>query len=341
MSFKIFYDYLKENNYNFKLINLPIRNHPGSNPPGKVNHVKTILTFIKAISFLPTVSSVVVFTSSNFGFIYGSLLAVFSRLAGRCCYIRFFGGHPVTSFKFQNNFFMILMMNFLIAANKIVVETHVGASEFPEKIREKIDVVPGYRAASIHSISHHAHTEHNIFRFIYAGGITEEKGIQYLLKAYEKLCREYKGGKKIELHFYGAGRQDLIESIKLSQQCIYHGNIDSSLLQRELSNYDVFVFPSICKSEGHPGALIEALIAGLPVIATDLSGPSEIIKNNINGLLVRQRDIISLSDTMKTVVNNIELQNRLAQGALASSHAFNTENVLPKLARSLGIEVLA
>jgi glycosyltransferase involved in cell wall biosynthesis len=49
----------------------------------------------------------------------------------------------------------------------------------------------------------------------------------------------------------------------------YHGVVDNIELRRQLTFYDVFVFPSVYDNEGHPGVLIEALMAGLPIISSD------------------------------------------------------------------------
>ena len=65
---------------------------------------------------------------------------------------------------------------------------------------------------------------------------------------------------------------------------------------------DIFVFPSL--SEGLPNVVIEAMMSGLPVIASDIPGNSDLISHNINGILVPVKNAQLLSNAMNLLVNN-------------------------------------
>jgi glycosyltransferase involved in cell wall biosynthesis len=60
-----------------------------------------------------------------------------------------------------------------------------------------------------------------------------------------------------------------------------------------LRAFDIFVFPSL--REGMPGALMEAMAAGLPVVATDIDGNRELVRHGIDGLLVPPHDFKELA----------------------------------------------
>jgi len=72
---------------------------------------------------------------------------------------------------------------------------------------------------------------------------------------------------------------------------------------------DIFVLPSI--TEGFSLATIEAMNAGIPVVATKSGGPEEIIVNNKNGILVNAGDEISLADAISRLIENKRLREQL------------------------------
>jgi glycosyltransferase involved in cell wall biosynthesis len=73
-----------------------------------------------------------------------------------------------------------------------------------------------------------------------------------------------------------------------------------------------FVIPS--RYEGNPKVVIEALAAGLPVIATRSQGLTEIVQDGQNGLLV-DADVESIADAMRKLMDDPELWLKLSQGA--------------------------
>jgi glycosyltransferase involved in cell wall biosynthesis len=76
---------------------------------------------------------------------------------------------------------------------------------------------------------------------------------------------------------------------------------------------DVFVLPSL--SEGSPNALLEAMAAGLPIVATDVGGVPEIAADGVNALLVPPRDRDALARAVKTLLDDRERCQRLGSMA--------------------------
>jgi starch synthase (maltosyl-transferring) len=80
-----------------------------------------------------------------------------------------------------------------------------------------------------------------------------------------------------------------------------------------LAMADVFAFPS--RTEGLPNALLEAMAAGLPIVATNVPGNSDLIKDGCNGLLVKAGDTSGLADCLVKLLANKSLAHRLGQEA--------------------------
>ena len=76
---------------------------------------------------------------------------------------------------------------------------------------------------------------------------------------------------------------------------------------------DVFVLPS--HSEGSPNALLEAMAAGVPVVAANVGGVPEIIKDGTNGLLVPSRDPAALAAGIRRLLSDPAESSRLANNA--------------------------
>ena len=82
-----------------------------------------------------------------------------------------------------------------------------------------------------------------------------------------------------------------------------------------LKNADVFVHPSITTAngnkEGIPGAIMEAMSAGLPVIATVHAGIPYAVVNGKTGILVEERNIGQLTDAIVRLADNAELRREM------------------------------
>ena len=339
VSFKLFYDYLKKNSEQDILhYDLPIRFNRDRNPPGRVNYLKTLMSVFSALFHIPFVSRVIVFGSRNFCFSYGLLLLLVSKIFRKPFYIRFFGGHPAQSCVLRMPLIGSIASRFLTLADKIIVQTYVGAEEFPQYMRTRISVIVGYRSA-INPWPVIRDPQDSTVRFAYTGAISRDKGVGYLLDAFMEVRKWSGTGKDIELHLYGAGDKALIGRCDSLEKVFYHGRVDNCSLRRDLSKYDVFLFPTIYENEGHPGSVIEALMAGLPVIASNLSGVDEVVRHNENGLLVEPEDTEQLAEVMQELIKNSKLRKQLAYQAFESSKEFDAAYVLPKLAEAVGVKV--
>jgi glycosyltransferase involved in cell wall biosynthesis len=113
---------------------------------------------------------------------------------------------------------------------------------------------------------------------------------------------------------------------------------------RLLAASDLFVLPSLW--EGLPMALLEGMAAGLPVVATDVAGSRQVVRNGRDGILVPPGDAAALASAMAAVLANDEERARLGRAARdrveqefsavrqAERHAEAYEAVLARRARS-------
>jgi glycosyltransferase involved in cell wall biosynthesis len=334
VSFKLFFDFvINHSKATIKYYDLPLRSRSSGNQIGKVNHFITIFGVLRSILSLPVCRSVVIFGSRGFCFSYGIFLCVLSRCLGKHCYIRFFGGRPVPYLKT----FPAVMQKFIFfglrLAKRISIETKIGATEFPEFLQRKFEVIPGYRHRMPAELPNPSASDPSV-RFVYVGGISKEKGIEVLLKSFSELLKGDEKDTLFELHLYGTGSAYYLDTLLKNSGVHYHGVVDNIELRRQLTSYDVFVFPSLYNNEGHPGVLIEALMAGLPIISSNQPVIREFLVDNDNCLLVKPGDIQGLYEAMARMASDSELRRKLSKTGLVTSSMFDAIKVLPELANA-------
>ena len=145
------------------------------------------------------------------------------------------------------------------------------------------------------------------------GRLTEQKGIDVFIKAINLIKEDYpqvigviigEGEKKEEL-------QELVYKLKVSENIIFLGYQENIIDILEQLKYVVLV----SRWEGFPLTPIEAFSQGKAVIATDIPGNNEIVKDGVNGLLVKKEDFRALANAMKRLIENPQLLYNLEKTA--------------------------
>ncbi len=86
-----------------------------------------------------------------------------------------------------------------------------------------------------------------------------------------------------------------------------------------LTTFDVFVLPSL--SEGMSNALLEAMAAGLPCVATDVGGNRDVIEDGVSGVLVPSRSPERLAEALEGLIESETLRNLFGAAAQARARA--------------------
>jgi glycosyltransferase involved in cell wall biosynthesis len=97
---------------------------------------------------------------------------------------------------------------------------------------------------------------------------------------------------------------------------------ERSDVAEQLAQSDVFVLAS--RSEGMPLSVLEAMAAGLPVVASSVGGIPELVVSGETGLLVRPGDIDALAAALHTVLADRELRRAMGDaGRARAQHLFD------------------
>jgi glycosyltransferase involved in cell wall biosynthesis len=108
------------------------------------------------------------------------------------------------------------------------------------------------------------------------------------------------------------------------------------VFSERLKEADVFLYPAIKtdkgNEEGTPVCILCAMSTGLPVIASDVGGISEIIDHDVDGILVEQRNIEDLSKAMISLIEGLNKRKKLSLSARDKIvREFNIEKQIDKL----------
>lgn len=150
---------------------------------------------------------------------------------------------------------------------------------------------------------------------ICVANLYKEKGIDYLLKAMPEVL---KNNTNVKLVIAGDGPlheelNTLSKELSVSDNVKFLGkrnDIDSLL-----SISDIFVLPSL--GEGFPFVVLEAMAAGLPVVATNIGGIPEIINDGQEGYLVKPADSGAIAESLKKLLLDTELFKKIADNSKA------------------------
>lgn len=167
------------------------------------------------------------------------------------------------------------------------------------------------------------------FRVIFVGLVGLRKGVQYLIKAWQKLNLPEN---KSELIFVGNVLADIkifLENIKLNKNIIFYGSTDRITLANLYFKSSIFVLPSV--EEGLSMAIAQAMASGLPVVCTTNTGAKDIVTNNQDGFIVPIRDVDILAERILWCYQNQDICKNMGNLAKQNASNFTWDNYGQKI----------
>ncbi len=231
-----------------------------------------------------------------------------------------------------------IMERFLKRADVIIVATkgHIDGSDYLPKYRDKCVIIPfgvdpkiEYRGEQY--LKKTVPILKDKINLLFVGRLVYYKGCEVLLRAVGRVD-------KVELTMVGSGElEDRLkeESAILGIQGRIHfrGNLNENELNKAFEDCDVFVLPSILKSEAFGLVQIEAMAYGKPVINTNLpSGVPDVSIDHITGLTVPPDDVQALADAISWMADHEEERIKMGRKARERvEECFQMEDMLNKI----------
>jgi 1,2-diacylglycerol 3-alpha-glucosyltransferase len=165
---------------------------------------------------------------------------------------------------------------------------------------------------------------------ISVGRLAPEKNWATLLHASALVVRDYPN---FRLALIGDGPdrkslESLAKELGIRKRVTFTGSVPFSEIPSHMKAANLFGFASITETQGL--ATLEALAAGLPVIAVDASGTRDILKHGQQGYLV-ENAAEALADGIKKLLANPERMQKFAEAAHKKAQSFDIEYLTEKL----------
>ena len=150
---------------------------------------------------------------------------------------------------------------------------------------------------------------------LYVGRLVYEKGVQHLISAMPKILENYHDAKLII-----AGKGGMLDELKgqaeamgLSNKVYFTGYLNSKQVQKMYKCADVAVFPSTYEPFGI--VALEAMLAGVPTVVSDIGGLNEIVDHGVNGMKSYAGNCNSIADSVISLLYDKQLAANVSKKA--------------------------
>ena len=149
-----------------------------------------------------------------------------------------------------------------------------------------------------------------------------EKGLDVFADVIDELQRR---GVKHRVLIVGKGpAREWIEE-RLPGDAVFAGFLTGDELGRAVASMDAFLFPSVTETFGN--VTLEAMAAGVPVVAANATGAGNLVTEGVTGHLVPPRDIAAYSDALARLAADPALRARMGEAGVVSAQAYHWDRV--------------
>lgn len=230
----------------------------------------------------------------------------------------------------KKNLFNKKYFNYL---NVIIVEGDKMKDILFEIGIKNVITMPNFK--KIEYIPENNYRSNEIIKFVFLSRILPEKGVDYIIEA-AKILNEKGYSNKFIIDFYGriesSYKEDFTNKVSSISNIKYSGSLDLSVNEGidKLSSYDIMLFPTYWKGEGFPGVVIDAYIAGLPIIASDWSLNKEFIIDQETGIIIPTHSVDLLSESMIDIIQHPEQIQTMSRKCIDELNKYNVDELISK-----------
>jgi len=145
------------------------------------------------------------------------------------------------------------------------------------------------------------------------GRLVRQKGCEYLVRAAKDVIQRHEDARFVLIGDGGldARLRSLTKQLGIAENVVFAGHrADAAGLYAAM---DLYVQPSLW--EGLSYSVLEAMGGGLPVVATDISGNTDVVKDGVTGLVVPPRDAQAIAEAVRLLLDDVERRRELGRTA--------------------------
>lgn len=226
--------------------------------------------------------------------------------------------------EYPGRFMRFLARHLFAHAAGVVLQTNRCRDFFPDKVRRKAVILHNPVNAEFFEAAYEGEREHTI---VTVGRMDENKNQQLLIRSFAAILPEHSDYRLI---LYGSGEslpglRTLAKELAIEERVTFAGTVQN--VAERIRKAGVFVLSS--NTEGMPNALLEAMVMGLPVIATDCpcGGPADLIDHKKNGLLTPVGDVKTMTENLQEMLNDLQKASKMGVEARKTCDIYRSERV--------------
>jgi glycosyltransferase involved in cell wall biosynthesis len=175
------------------------------------------------------------------------------------------------------------------------------------------------------------------------GRFAEKKGFKYLIQAMPEILKKRPQAKLVLIGF-GPQKEtlkQLIAELNLKNSVLLPGSKTGDELAQYFATADIFIGPSVVTdsgdTEGQGVVFLEAMASGTAVIASDVGGVKDAVRNMDTGLLIPQKDPEAIAEKTLLLLEDQELRNKLAKsGQRLAENEYSWEKIAERFLETYG-----
>lgn len=217
----------------------------------------------------------------------------------------------------------------------IYVETNTMKNNLEKLGFKNVYILPNCKELNILKEDELIYATSKPFKLCTFSRVMKEKGIEDAVNAVEEINKQY-GESIFTLDIYGQvdpSQAEWFENLKkkFSNDIKYKGLVPFDQSTNVLKEYYALLFPTYYEGEGFAGTLIDAMAAGVPVIASNWRYNKEIIHNGENGLLIED----DLLNSLNYIFHNYKEWINLRKNCLELAKKYQPEHVIEILCQNI------
>lgn len=167
---------------------------------------------------------------------------------------------------------------------------------------------------------------------LFVGRLGKEKNVPFLLEAFKELLENIHG---VTLVLVGGGPEEetlkgLTEQLNINNKVLFTGNLSPQDVIKCYHGANLFVFPSITETQGL--VIGEAKAAGLPVVAVNVFGVSEMVVDGEDGFLTEMK-VEEFAKKISLLIKDDSLHSRMSNQAKINAKLMSSKNCALRLAQ--------
>ena len=148
---------------------------------------------------------------------------------------------------------------------------------------------------------------------LFVGRLVKQKNIPFLLRCFQKIIKSFP---KVKLIIIGEGGEEerlkeLAKELKIENKMDWIKGIPYFKIPQYFKAADIFVLPSLY--EGFPRVLMEAAMAGKPIVSTNVGGTEDVILDGENGFVIFQKDERNFVEKVLFLLSHSDIAQKMGE----------------------------